>query len=154
MTSIKKICRNFYEIFLPNVSSNDLCIASGKTQNAEDHEPWYQHWKIGLYIELSSTYVHKKDCFEFLNFLLYYVVRRVVLHNVIWSFFGQFRESLDVLNEPILNFSSWIWYFYLFQISLAQQRQQWLLSRVLKFISSEKATKFCKIFTNYLTGST
>ena len=30
----KKICRNFYVIFLHNVSSNNICIALGKTQNA------------------------------------------------------------------------------------------------------------------------
>jgi hypothetical protein len=39
MNSIKKICRNFYVIFLRNVSSNDVCIALGKTQNAENQKP-------------------------------------------------------------------------------------------------------------------
>ena len=32
----KKIYRNFYIIFLQNVSSNNVCIALGKTQNAEN----------------------------------------------------------------------------------------------------------------------
>ena len=32
----KKICRNFYVIFLRNVSSSNVCIALGKTQNAEN----------------------------------------------------------------------------------------------------------------------
>ena len=35
----KKICRNFYVIFLRNVSSNNVCIALGKTQNAENQKP-------------------------------------------------------------------------------------------------------------------
>ena len=36
------------EKFLRNVSSNNVCIALGKTQNVENKKPWYQHWKIGL----------------------------------------------------------------------------------------------------------
>ena len=32
----KKICINFYVIFLRNVSSNNVCITLGKTQNAEN----------------------------------------------------------------------------------------------------------------------
>ena len=39
----KKICRNFYVIFLRNVSSNNVCIAHGKTQNAENKKKQYQH---------------------------------------------------------------------------------------------------------------
>jgi hypothetical protein len=39
MNSIKKICRNFYVIFLRNVSSNNVCIALGKTQNAKNQKP-------------------------------------------------------------------------------------------------------------------
>ena len=39
-------------MFLRNVSSNNVCIAIGKTQNAEDQKPWYRHWEIGL---LSGT---------------------------------------------------------------------------------------------------
>ena len=35
----KKICRNFYVIFLRNVSSNNVCIVLGKTQNAENQKP-------------------------------------------------------------------------------------------------------------------
>ena len=32
----EKKCRNFYVIFLHNVSSNNKCIALGKTQNEEN----------------------------------------------------------------------------------------------------------------------
>jgi hypothetical protein len=39
MTSIKKICRNFYVIFLRNVSSSNVCTALGKTQNTENLKP-------------------------------------------------------------------------------------------------------------------
>ena len=35
----KKLCRNFYVIFLRNVSSNNVRIALGKTQNAENQKP-------------------------------------------------------------------------------------------------------------------
>ena len=35
----KKMCRNFYVIFLHNVPSNDVCIALGKMQNAEYQKP-------------------------------------------------------------------------------------------------------------------
>ena len=35
----KEICRNFYVIFLHNVFSNNVCIALGKTQNAENQKP-------------------------------------------------------------------------------------------------------------------
>ena len=35
----KEICRNFYVIFLRNVSSNNICIALGTTQNAENQKP-------------------------------------------------------------------------------------------------------------------
>ena len=41
-----------YIIFLCNVSSNNVCIAIGKTVNAENQKPWYRHREIGL---LSST---------------------------------------------------------------------------------------------------
>ena len=34
----KKICRNFCVIFLRNVSSNNICIALGTTQNAENQK--------------------------------------------------------------------------------------------------------------------
>ena len=39
MTSIKKICRNFYVTFLRNVFSNDVYIALGNTQNTENQKP-------------------------------------------------------------------------------------------------------------------
>ena len=35
----KEICRNFYVIFLRNVSINNVCNALGKTQNAENQKP-------------------------------------------------------------------------------------------------------------------
>ena len=34
------------------------------------------------------------------------------------------------------------------------RKENWIKYIVLKFIYSEKVTKFCEIFTNYLTGST
>ena len=37
----KKICRNFYVIFLRNNSSNNVCTALGKTKNAENLKPKY-----------------------------------------------------------------------------------------------------------------
>ena len=40
--------RKFYVIFLRSISSNNICTALGKTQNAENQKPQYQHWKIGL----------------------------------------------------------------------------------------------------------
>ena len=42
VTSIKNN-RNIYVIFLRNVSSNNVCIAHGKTQNAENKKKQYQH---------------------------------------------------------------------------------------------------------------
>ena len=33
-----KICRNFYVIFLRNASSNNVCVALGKTQNTEKNK--------------------------------------------------------------------------------------------------------------------
>ena len=35
----EKICRNFYVIFLRNVSSNNVCITLGKTHDAENEKP-------------------------------------------------------------------------------------------------------------------
>ena len=32
-----------YVVFVPNVSSNNVCIALGKTQNAENHNPKDRH---------------------------------------------------------------------------------------------------------------
>ena len=34
----KKTCRNFNVIFMRNASSNKVCIALGKAQNAENHK--------------------------------------------------------------------------------------------------------------------
>ena len=48
MASIRKICWSFYVIFLCNVSSNNVWIWLGKTQNTENQKPWFQHWKKGL----------------------------------------------------------------------------------------------------------
>ena len=48
------------------------------------------------------------------------------------------------INLSLIYVSMGTWYFNL------EKGVQWQV----KFIYSEKTTKFCKIFTNYLTGST
>ena len=43
-----RICENFYVIFLRNLSNNNVQIALGKTQHAENHNPKDRHWEIEL----------------------------------------------------------------------------------------------------------
>ena len=38
-----RLCENFYVFFVRDVSSNNVCIALGKTQNAENPNPKDHH---------------------------------------------------------------------------------------------------------------
>ena len=44
-----------------SIMTLNVCMALGKTQNAENQKPWHQHWKIGLMLRIIRPHCVKRQ---------------------------------------------------------------------------------------------